>query len=250
MASRVYISFLIYLDFYFYFSNTLIDTIIYASSGHGTLVTEGGSTRKRLGPGDFALIPAYTKHQEANDSDEEVVWIITRSGKEPVVVNLEGWGGQRSVKEARLHLSLAVDAEDRELSLSSGMNSGGLELSSHAPTASVSFLPTPGSCQKCPASGICSYEKFEPGWLDSFEAQACRRLEEEKMSLPPKIARALWRMTELSALWLLAERRGSWRVKALLIGGSKGEMRRYDVVSLGGGPWEWLCECIVGFVYS
>jgi hypothetical protein len=28
-----------------------------------------------------------------NDGEEEVTWIITRSGSEPVVVNLEGWGG-------------------------------------------------------------------------------------------------------------------------------------------------------------
>ncbi|KAJ9626961.1 hypothetical protein H2203_003419 [Taxawa tesnikishii (nom. ined.)] len=44
-----------------------------------------------LGPGDFALIPAYKEHQEVNDSDEEVVWIITRSGGEPIVENLKGW---------------------------------------------------------------------------------------------------------------------------------------------------------------
>jgi uncharacterized RmlC-like cupin family protein len=45
-----------------------------------------------LAPGDFALIPAWTEHQEVNDGDEEVTWIITRSGGTPVVVNLEGWG--------------------------------------------------------------------------------------------------------------------------------------------------------------
>jgi hypothetical protein len=27
-----------------------------------------------------------------NESDEDVVWIITRSGRVPVVVNLKGWG--------------------------------------------------------------------------------------------------------------------------------------------------------------
>lgn len=40
----------------------------------------------------YALIPAYAEHQEVNDSDEDVVWAIVRSGKEPIVVNLEGWG--------------------------------------------------------------------------------------------------------------------------------------------------------------
>ena len=68
------------------------DTIVYAVKGHGTVVSEGGKKRQDLGPGDFALIPAYAEHQEANDGDEEVVWIITRSGRNPAVENLEGWG--------------------------------------------------------------------------------------------------------------------------------------------------------------
>jgi uncharacterized RmlC-like cupin family protein len=49
--------------------------------------------KQPLSPGDFALIPAWTEHQEVNESDEDVVWIITRSGRAPVVVNLRGWGG-------------------------------------------------------------------------------------------------------------------------------------------------------------
>lgn len=68
------------------------DTIVYAVSGHGSIVTTGNE-RHDLAPGDFALIPAYVEHQEVNDSDEELVWVITRSGSEPVVVNLKGWGG-------------------------------------------------------------------------------------------------------------------------------------------------------------
>lgn len=68
------------------------DTVIYAASGHGTIVSEGGKKRQDLAPGDFALIPAYAEHQEVNDSDGELKWIITRSGREPVVQNLEGWG--------------------------------------------------------------------------------------------------------------------------------------------------------------
>jgi hypothetical protein len=35
---------------------------------------------------------AYAEHQEVNDSDEDVVWCIVRSGGEPCVVNIEGWG--------------------------------------------------------------------------------------------------------------------------------------------------------------
>ena len=68
------------------------DTIVYAAAGHGAVISERGKKRQELDPGDFALIPAWTEHQEVNDGDEEVTWIITRSGGSPVVVNLEGWG--------------------------------------------------------------------------------------------------------------------------------------------------------------
>ncbi|KAH7327203.1 RmlC-like cupin domain-containing protein [Rhexocercosporidium sp. MPI-PUGE-AT-0058] len=68
------------------------DTIVYAASGHGAIISDNGQTRQELAPGDFALIPAWTEHQEVNDGEEEVTWIITRSGGEPVVVNLRGWG--------------------------------------------------------------------------------------------------------------------------------------------------------------
>jgi hypothetical protein len=85
-------------------SFSLPDTIIYAASGHGTIVTNPSLrdssdvsqlTCYDLAPGDFALIPAWTEHQEVNESDEDVVWIVTRSGSSPVVVNLEGWGRGR-----------------------------------------------------------------------------------------------------------------------------------------------------------
>jgi len=69
------------------------DTIVYAASGHGAVISERGKKRQELSPGDFALIPAWTEHQEVNEGEEEVTWIITRSGGSPVVVNLEGWGG-------------------------------------------------------------------------------------------------------------------------------------------------------------
>ncbi|GIZ39063.1 hypothetical protein CKM354_000245500 [Cercospora kikuchii] len=69
------------------------NTIVFAFSGHGTIVSEGGKKKQHLAPGDFALIPAWAEHQEVNESDEDVVWAIVRSGEEPVVVNLEGgWG--------------------------------------------------------------------------------------------------------------------------------------------------------------
>ena len=67
------------------------DTIVYAIRGRGAVVSEGGKRRQILEAGDFALIPAHAEHQEVNDGDEEVTWIITRSGRTPVVKNLEGW---------------------------------------------------------------------------------------------------------------------------------------------------------------
>ena len=69
------------------------DTIVFAFSGHGTVVSEGGKKKETLAPGDYALIPAWAEHQEVNEGDEEVVWCIVRSGREPHVTNLpEGWG--------------------------------------------------------------------------------------------------------------------------------------------------------------
>lgn len=35
------------------------DTIVYAVSGRGAIVSDGGNKRQELAPGDFALIPAY-----------------------------------------------------------------------------------------------------------------------------------------------------------------------------------------------
>lgn len=81
------------------------DTIVYAVSGYGAIVwsssqentKEGGSgdIKQHLNPGDWALIPAYREHQEVNDGDEDVVWVIVRApGGVPVVQNLTGWGGK------------------------------------------------------------------------------------------------------------------------------------------------------------
>ena len=41
------------------------------------------------GPGDFIFIPAHTVHQEINASaDRPTVWAVTRSGTDPIVVNV------------------------------------------------------------------------------------------------------------------------------------------------------------------
>ena len=71
------------------------DTIVFCVRGHGAVVSEGGRKRQSLAPGDFALIPAYAEHQEVNDGDEELEWIITRSGRVPAVENLAGWGDSK-----------------------------------------------------------------------------------------------------------------------------------------------------------
>ncbi|KAI6081348.1 RmlC-like cupin [Hypoxylon rubiginosum] len=86
------------------------ETIIYAASGKGMsvgaaltssrLVTSAGADeepkRHELSAGDFAFIPPWTEHQEINQTDENVVWILIRSGPEPVVVYLTGWGGDEA----------------------------------------------------------------------------------------------------------------------------------------------------------
>ncbi|GAP84239.1 putative cupin domain-containing protein [Rosellinia necatrix] len=73
------------------------ETIIYAASGKGILVTNKGDQLKRheLSAGDFAFIPPWTEHQEINETDEDVVWVLIRGGPEPVVVYLTGWDGDR-----------------------------------------------------------------------------------------------------------------------------------------------------------
>lgn len=48
------------------------DTILYAVSGRGAVVWDGGKQRDELEPGDWALIPHGREHQEVNDWDEEV----------------------------------------------------------------------------------------------------------------------------------------------------------------------------------
>ncbi|KAL1643125.1 hypothetical protein SLS58_005094 [Diplodia intermedia] len=68
------------------------NTIIYAVSGHASIVSDNGRTRHALGPGDFALVPAFAQHQEVNDGDADAVWVVARGGRAPVVVDLDGWG--------------------------------------------------------------------------------------------------------------------------------------------------------------
>ena len=68
------------------------ETIVYAATGRSAIRSgPGGRDLQELHPGDFALIPAGVIHQELNLGDDAVTWIVTRSGPEPMVVNLDGF---------------------------------------------------------------------------------------------------------------------------------------------------------------
>ncbi|KAI3550700.1 cupin domain-containing protein [Colletotrichum abscissum] len=76
------------------------DTILYMASGIGILLVSPGAgqdvKRHELSSGDFAFIPSWTEHQLLNESDQDTVWVITRSGSQPVTVGLTDWGGDRA----------------------------------------------------------------------------------------------------------------------------------------------------------
>lgn len=72
------------------------DTIVYCLKGIGKIRFSAGNEEVEVRMGDFALIPHDCEHQEINESDEEIVWVIHRSGSEPVVKNLDGWGGEET----------------------------------------------------------------------------------------------------------------------------------------------------------
>lgn len=55
------------------------DTIVYAVSGHGQIVSNAGKQVDKLEPGDWALIPKGREHQEVNEGDEECIWVICRA---------------------------------------------------------------------------------------------------------------------------------------------------------------------------
>ncbi|KAK5662158.1 hypothetical protein OQA88_8063 [Cercophora sp. LCS_1] len=81
------------------------EAIIYAVSGTGILLSapkddedEDNEEPERhvVEKGDFAFIPAWTEHQVVNESEEGLHWVITRTGPQPVEVNLVGWGGDEA----------------------------------------------------------------------------------------------------------------------------------------------------------
>ena len=64
-----------------------LETVVYVLSGKS--IVRWGSRLEHeaeLEPGDFVFIPPYMPHQEINTSDDEdVVWVVMRSGPEAVV---------------------------------------------------------------------------------------------------------------------------------------------------------------------
>ncbi|MEW1778927.1 cupin domain-containing protein [Streptomyces sp. NPDC086777] len=66
------------------------ETILYVISG--TSRFRWGDKLESVaeaGPGDFVFIPGHVSHQEIHASPEaETVWVVVRSGVDPIVVNL------------------------------------------------------------------------------------------------------------------------------------------------------------------
>lgn len=57
--------------------------------------------RHELTKGDFAFIPAWTEHQALNQSEEEdLMWVVIRTGPSPVEVNLTEWEGPEAKNES------------------------------------------------------------------------------------------------------------------------------------------------------
>ena len=74
------------------------ETVIYVLSGSGQVRWgRHGENCETVRPGDFVFIPAGVAHQEVNPTDETVVWVVVRSGAQPMVVNLPGFDAVVSV---------------------------------------------------------------------------------------------------------------------------------------------------------
>jgi uncharacterized RmlC-like cupin family protein len=67
-----------------------LETVVYMVSGQSKV--RWGSRLEHevdLEPGDFLFIPPFVPHQEINPSpDQPTEWVVVRSGREAVVVNL------------------------------------------------------------------------------------------------------------------------------------------------------------------
>jgi uncharacterized RmlC-like cupin family protein len=67
-----------------------LETVVYVLSGRSKL--RWGSRLEHevdLEPGDFLFVPPYMPHQEINPSPHQAtLWVVVRSGREAVIVNL------------------------------------------------------------------------------------------------------------------------------------------------------------------
>jgi len=67
-----------------------LESIIYVVKGHARMRWgERLEFTAEAGPGDFIFVPPYVPHQEINAADEPLECVLVRSGKDPVVVNLD-----------------------------------------------------------------------------------------------------------------------------------------------------------------
>jgi len=68
-----------------------VESVIYVVSGRARMKWgERLEFTAEAGPGDFIYVPPYVPHQEINASDSEPLsCVLCRSGKDPVVVNLD-----------------------------------------------------------------------------------------------------------------------------------------------------------------
>jgi uncharacterized RmlC-like cupin family protein len=67
-----------------------LETVVYVLSGQGKVRWGKWLEHEAdLEPGDFLFIPPYVPHQESNPSPSQPTqWVVVRSGREAVVVNL------------------------------------------------------------------------------------------------------------------------------------------------------------------
>ena len=69
-----------------------VETVIYVVSGRARMRWgERLEYVAEAGPGDFIHVPPYVPHQEINASDDAPLsCVLVRTGRDPVVVNLDG----------------------------------------------------------------------------------------------------------------------------------------------------------------
>ncbi len=67
-----------------------LESIIYVVKGRARMRWgERLEFTAEAGPGDFIFVPPFVPHQEINAADEPLECVLVRSGKDPVVVNLD-----------------------------------------------------------------------------------------------------------------------------------------------------------------